>query len=237
MKQHEINAARIKAVIKRLGVLADEVVFVGGAVTGFLISDPAAAEVRPTKDVDVITDVASRLEYAAREDTLRKLGLHHNMDGATCSFHFHDADLGDILLDFMPTEEKVLQLRSQWYKPAFLNAISIELGGGIAARIITAPYFLATKLEAFADRGKDDFYGSSDMSDIVLILDGRPELFNEIRESEVSLLDFLQKSFRSLLGDYRFENCIEGHLRYDSASNDRANMVVDLIRKIIELRR
>lgn len=173
MKQHEINVARIKAVIKRLGMLADEVVFVGGAVTGFLISDPAAAEVRPTKDVDVITDVCSRLEYAAREETLRKLGVHHNMDGAICSFRFEDPDLGEILMDFMPADEKVLQLKSLWYKPAFEHATTIDLGDRIVARIITAPYFLATKLEAFADRGKGDYYGSSDMSSAMLRLHTR----------------------------------------------------------------
>ena len=39
--------------------LLDEVVFVGGCATGFLITDPTAAPVRITNDVDTIVDIAS----------------------------------------------------------------------------------------------------------------------------------------------------------------------------------
>jgi hypothetical protein len=46
-------------------------VFVGGAVAGVLITDPAMPEIRPTQDVDVICSVIARrtvgqaLRYAA----------------------------------------------------------------------------------------------------------------------------------------------------------------------------
>ena len=38
--------------------LLGELVFLGGCTTGLMISDPAAGGVRPTKDVDAITEVA-----------------------------------------------------------------------------------------------------------------------------------------------------------------------------------
>lgn len=235
MKQHELNIVRIKAVIRRLGPLADQVVFVGGAITGFFISDPAAAEVRPTKDVDMITDVDSRSAYDAQEKTLRDLGIINNMDAAICSFRFEDNDLGEVLVDFMPTGEQVLGFRNKWYKLGFQNALRIDLGDDVFARIIGAPHFLATKLEAFADRGNYDYYGSSDMSDIVQLIDGRPELLNEIRAADSVLKDFLKESFEKLLTDMRFEESIEGHLRRDPTSRDRAESVIERIKECVNL--
>ena len=46
--------------------------------------------------------------------------------------------------------------------------------------MITAPYFLATKIEAFESRGEGDFYGSHDLEEIITLLDGREFLFDEI---------------------------------------------------------
>ena len=46
-----VDAARV------LQPLLGDLVFVGGCATGLLISDPAAADVRPTKDVDAIAEI------------------------------------------------------------------------------------------------------------------------------------------------------------------------------------
>jgi len=50
-------------VARRLGSMRDEVAFLGGATTSLLITDPAYPQVRPTLDVDVIVEIASRLEH------------------------------------------------------------------------------------------------------------------------------------------------------------------------------
>ena len=48
------NLDLLKHVAKRMGPLLTEVVFVGGCTTGLFFTGEAAAEVRPTFDVDVI---------------------------------------------------------------------------------------------------------------------------------------------------------------------------------------
>jgi hypothetical protein len=48
-----LEAARL------LGPLLCKLVFVGGSTTAFLITDKAAAEVRPTCDVDAIAEISS----------------------------------------------------------------------------------------------------------------------------------------------------------------------------------
>ena len=52
----------------------------------------------------------------------------------------------------------------------------MKLENTISVRVITAPYFIATKLEAFFDRGRGDFLGSSDLEDIITVLDGRDDI-------------------------------------------------------------
>ena len=59
----------------RTRVLTDQMVFLGGCATGLLLTDPAAPEVRPTRDVDVITEVGSLAEYYRLADALRVAGF------------------------------------------------------------------------------------------------------------------------------------------------------------------
>ena len=53
MKNTEINIAVVQKIALALGELNERVVFVGGAVVSLYIDDPAADDVRPTKDLDI----------------------------------------------------------------------------------------------------------------------------------------------------------------------------------------
>ncbi len=57
------NLMILELAVSALGPLADDMVFIGGCATGLLITDLAAPVVRVTKDVDVITEVASLVAY------------------------------------------------------------------------------------------------------------------------------------------------------------------------------
>lgn len=69
------NLILLEAAVRLLELLLDELVFVGGCATGLLITDSAAEGIRPTTDVDVITEVASYGEYASLSGRLRALKL------------------------------------------------------------------------------------------------------------------------------------------------------------------
>lgn len=45
---------------------------------------------------------------------------------------------------------------------------------------VTAPYFLATKIEAFKTRGKNDFLGSHDFEDIITVIAGCMNIADEV---------------------------------------------------------
>ena len=73
------NRALFESVVRLLAPVLDDLVFVGGCTTGLFITDPAAAGIRPTVDVDAIVDVASYAGYAALADRLRKLDGHRGV--------------------------------------------------------------------------------------------------------------------------------------------------------------
>ena len=69
------NRVLFESVVRLLLPVLDELVFVGGCMTGLFITDPAAGGIRPTRDVDAIVDVASYAKYTALAERLRALGL------------------------------------------------------------------------------------------------------------------------------------------------------------------
>jgi hypothetical protein len=75
---HESNLERLTAAARLLRPLLGELVFVGGTVAGLLITDEAAADPRPTLDVDAITPIASYAGYAAFGNRLRALGFRED---------------------------------------------------------------------------------------------------------------------------------------------------------------
>ena len=58
MNPKDPNVVLLEVVAERLGAdLRDKLVFIGGAVVGLLITDPAMPAIRPTEDVDLVTHV------------------------------------------------------------------------------------------------------------------------------------------------------------------------------------
>lgn len=213
----------VRIVAEHLGELRDEVVFLGGATVGLLITDPAAAAVRPTKDVDVIVEVGSWGEYAPLQERLRERGFAEDTDeGAPlCRWVIES-----IKVDVMPTSEEILGFSNRWYGPAMRTSQTVQLTDEISIRVVTAPYFTATKLEAFRGRGQGDYELSHDLEDLIAVVDGRPALTDEIEEAEADVRDYLQAGIGELLSDLGFREAVAGHLPGDAASQQRLPIVV-----------
>lgn len=80
MKNRERNLDQLRLAALELAPLLDKLVFLAGCTTGIFVTDPAAADIRPTKDVDVIVEVSGRAEYHALEKELRALGFSQPME-------------------------------------------------------------------------------------------------------------------------------------------------------------
>ena len=227
------NRRILEETVLHLGPLADDMVFLGGCTANLLITDPAAAEVRETYDVDVITEVAGYLQYHALGDRLRAQGFREDPgDGETgviCRWR-----RGPLILDVMPTDEQVLGFGNQWYAPAARAAMPFQLTPDRTIRLISPAYFLATKLEAFDGRGGGDFLASHDIEDVVSVIDGRPTLPAEVAEADAPLNRYLAARCNALLETPDFVAAIAGHLPPDAMSQQRVPLVVRRIRDLID---
>lgn len=220
----------VRAVAHLLGDLRSEVAFLGGAVMGLLVTDPAAREPRPTQDVDVIVEVTAKREYDFLEERLRQLGFENVMEGPICRFRH-----GDHLMDVMPTAEEVLGFGNPWYSGALEEAVEMDLGRGVSGRVITAPYFLATKLAAFDSphrEGHGDLVASRDFEDIVTVVDGRHEVVLEVARSRTELRTYLAEKVHQLRGLRAFEEGVAAHLDIDEASQRRVALVLERFGRI-----
>lgn len=203
------NREMMRQVALQLDGLTDQLVFVGGVTVGLLITDPASPAVRPTRDVDVITIIESHADYYRLGEQLRRRGFKEDQsEGAPlCRWV-----AGGWILDVMPTDEQILGFSNRWYRLAALTAEPVSLDADITIRVITAPCFIATKLEAFKGRGRADFLGSHDLEDIVGVVDGRPELVEECVGSPAELRAYLSNEVGQLLGMQAFNEALPGHV-------------------------
>ena len=158
-------------VVAALGPLCSRFVVVGGYVTGLLITEAATPRVRTTRDVDVIVEVVSLGECHTLERQLEQAGLRHDRspDAPVCRWL-----AGSAPLDVMPVDKAVLGFGNRWHEEAVRTAVTHVLPSGASIRLISAPVFIATKLEAFADPGHRDSLASHDLEDITAVVDGRP---------------------------------------------------------------
>lgn len=73
------NLAMLMRVVDRLGPLLERLVFLGGAVTEFFITQPGGPGPRQTKDVDLVIDVVNLGEYSETlREQLMALGLQED---------------------------------------------------------------------------------------------------------------------------------------------------------------
>ena len=144
--KRSVNLEDVAMVARRLKALETHFVFTGGSVVALLLDRPALTLSRPTKDVDVIAEVVTRIQYTN-----------------------------------------------------------------------TAPCFLATKIEAFKDRGDQDYMASHDIEDIMTVVDGRERLNHELQGAPDDLRFFVARSVAGFLADGHFLDSLPGHLPPDPA--------------------
>ncbi len=230
MIQQEIAKAAILHVARKLGHLCEKGVFLGGSVTALLITDPAASDTRPTKDVDIVVRTESYAGVVQLEEELRKLGINNDTTpGAPTCRWIADG----CLLDVVPVGVGVNVYTDRWSPIAIEYAQRLELEKGLWIRHVTAPFFIAIKLEAFADRGEGNYQDSQDIEDIIYLIDGRPELGVELQNSGFDLRSYVAAEFRALLDNRDFREAIFAHLLPDAASQAREVLIVQRMENII----
>ncbi len=233
MINREIQLDMLQRVAEALGPdLRKKMTFVGGCTTGLLVTDEFTREqIRHTDDVDLIMHVMSYTSYSALQQELQAHGFKIEVpddDGAPiCAMK-----LGDFRVDFMPDDENILGFTNRWYRKAMETSTYFNLAPELSINLISPVYFIATKLEAYNGRGKGDPLESRDIEDILNLVDGRPELVNEISTAENDLKIYISQQIEDLIKFRDFDYEIKIHTYGDKAREDE---IYERLEKIIEI--
>jgi hypothetical protein len=186
----------LETVARVLSQVPTTIVFTGGATISLYLDEVAAPDIRPTDDVDCVVEITSLVEYYKFSEFLRTLGLQETTESGAplCRWQYEN-----ISIDVMPCEESVLGFSNRWYRPGIANSIGYQLPSDRQILIFSTPYILASKIEAFTNRGGGQFCYSSDIEDIVALLDGRSSLFEEVQQADEEVKTFLSGWFRAEL--------------------------------------
>ncbi|HSI47844.1 MAG TPA: nucleotidyl transferase AbiEii/AbiGii toxin family protein [Ideonella sp.] len=225
MRANDPNLPDLRRIAQALGELREQLVFVGGAVAGLLVTDPLADPVRATRDVDAVVN-ASRAVFHRIEAQVAARGFARDASSDVICRWVHKAS--GVLFDLMPVQPEVLGFSNRWYPYAVQTAVPVDLGEGVTIRLVSAVGFVATKLEAFASRGGGDFVTSHDLEDVLNIVDGREELAAELAGAPADLRQAVATAFAALIANRDFENVLPGLI----AEPERAGLVMGRLRDL-----
>lgn len=209
-------------IVSRLNEAEIEFVLVGGVAVPFYLPDELVGHVRPTKDVDVIVAAMKLHQFDRIEERLRRVGFVNHPEVR------HRWLVDGALVDVMPVESDIMVTINRWYPATFRTAEPIEISEGVGVLIPSPACFLATKMEAFINRGRGDFLGSHDLEDFVTVIDGRDSLIEDIdRNCPIEVRDFLRATTGRLLANFSFLDVLEGYLAPGYRTEQRLRRLIE----------
>jgi len=227
VKNTAINREVIRKIASALGEMNEQVVYVGGATVGLYINDPAADDVRPTKDVDISMVIISFGELESiRQKLIRKGFKQSQEDNVICRFRYED-----IKVDVMSTKAVGWAPSNPWFKPGFVQKEKVKIEDQ-DIQILPLPYFLASKFSAFNDRGVKDPRTSHDFEDIVYILDNRTDIVEQLAKVPDDVRPYLADQLQKILDERIMQEAILGNLFYETRE-ERYQRIIECIKKIV----
>ncbi len=229
VKNAVINRGVIRKVAQGLGELNEQVVYVGGATVGLYINDPAADDVRPTKDVDISLSIASIGELERlREALSKKRFIQIAQDDVMCRFRYDD-----VQVDIMNTQAIGWAPANPWFGPGFHHREQIDVEGQ-KIWILSLPFFLATKFAAYDNRGNNDTRFSHDFEDIICVIDNRLDIVSAIKQSTGEVRPFLREEFERIINDPLKLEAISGNLYFETRE-ERFAMIMAKLKGMTEI--
>jgi predicted nucleotidyltransferase len=228
LKNTLLNKNVIKTVAKGLGEFNQRVVYVGGAVVSMYINDPAADDVRPTKDIDISLEIASLTELEVIRKVLRNKGFSQTADeDIICRFRYKD-----IKVDVMSTREIGWAPANIWFEEGFKFKEPIQVDEE-KINILPLPYFLASKFTAYHSRGGKDPRTSHDFEDIIYIIDNQTEFVEILNNTKGKVLDFLKIEFKAIIASPLMREAVLANL-YPTTQIERMDLIITKLNAIID---
>ena len=205
--------------------------FIGGAVLSLLVDDPEADSIRVTKDVDVVMNIRTRAEFHDADEILLQMGFRHDTrEGAPICRWICDG----VTVDVLPMRGDVLGWDSKWFEEALGATVPI-VRDSRSLNVISAPYFVALKLEAFEGRGHRDFILSSDFEDVICLFNGRASIVEEIASCE-ALRGALALKFAEYMNSPDLEDAVEGFVQTENDPERRKKTIMSAFAAVAALK-
>lgn len=119
---------------------------------------------------------------------------------------------------------------NRWYGEAIANAIIHQLDDHTKIKIFDSVHFIATKFEAYANRGDKDCRFDNDFADIVHLLGNRSEFKEELLVANEGVKAFVIAACRTLI-EKDIYDCILANAP-DIGGEEGVEFVYDLITEI-----
>lgn len=221
------NLARVHEHLQRLGL---DVVFVGGATIGLYLDEFGSSRARPTKDVDCIVAIEARPDYLAFESMLRDAGIFPSAEDGDPLCRWK---IAGVKVDIMPFDETILGFTSRFYRLGFETAQVVELPSGARVKVLSPALLLATKIDAYLDRGIKDPMASEDLEDIISLLDGCVGIAKQVTGAAPKVRAVVKEWASDFLTRRDALDLVEGHIGAWGAH--RVGHVVELLDQLAAL--
>ncbi|MCA9490675.1 MAG: hypothetical protein KC621_12175 [Myxococcales bacterium] len=212
---------RVAAALTPSGLL-DDVMLVGGSVPALYHLERVA--LRETADVDLVVRATNESTYQRQVRRFLQQGVHPDPQAE----HRARFLLGEDALDIASTPYDGVGL-NRWYEGA-IDAAVRDLETGF--RVVTPVWFLATKLEAWKDRGVQDPLLSTDLVDIVNVLVGLSGIWEELERDDESVRRFVRFELAVVARRPDALEIVQTCLRGDDASQALAEPLLTRIRRL-----
>lgn len=221
------NRNVIRIIALALGELNERVIFVGGATIGMYVNDPAAEDVRATKDVDITVEIASFGELESiREELVQKGFTQSPENDVICRFRYDS-----IKVDVMGTKAVGWAPANPWFAQGFAQREVVDIGD-LEIQILPLPYFIASKFSAHSSRGGKDPRTSHDFEDIFYVFDNRTDIIEQISKASDSVKPFLKKNLQEVLNNRAMQEAILGNLVFETRE-ERYVRIIQSIEQIV----
>jgi predicted nucleotidyltransferase len=187
----------IRTVAQGLEPLGEGFVFVGGSIVECYVTSSAAEQARPTDDIDVVLELAHYGQYGVLQENLIKAGFNpDHTSKVICRYKYKG-----ITVDIMPDDPGILGFTNRWYKDGIKNSTEYRIDESLTIKIFSAPFYLASKIEVYRQRGIKDKRLSTDFEDIVYVIENRQELLEEVMNSPNPVKEYIVIFSKDMLSE------------------------------------
>lgn len=212
---HRTNLAGLETVAQGLGDWLSKTAFIGGQVLEVYRTDPVAASIRPSREVDCLVSMPGMGFMPEWEKYLQERGFSRHDMASELALEW---SCQGVEVRLVPLWSEGAGFENKWLEEGLFHARSFTLESGVNIRVFTPVYFVAAKLEALLHRGWYDLRSSEDFEDLVFLLEARPELPDELGAAFYEVRDYVRGVFGQLLYHPELEEALYGMLPLNSGA-------------------